>query len=65
MFNKEFTLCYGLFLNDFTDIEIKAFKKPHTLKNVDYQKIVEELFNTPISDNKDDGNYIKQIDCKH
>jgi len=37
----------------FNDIEIKAFKKPHTLKKVDYQKIVEELFNTPISDNKE------------
>ena len=61
MFNKEFNLCFGLFLTDFTDIEIKAFKKPHTLKKVDYQKIVEELFNTPISDNKDDDNYIKKL----
>ena len=59
MFNKESNLCYGLFLQDFTDIESKAFKKPHTLKKVDYQKIVEELCNTPLSDNKDDDNYMK------
>ena len=26
MFNKEFNLCYGFFLNDFTDIEIKNRK---------------------------------------
>ena len=31
------------------------------MKKVDYLKIVEELFNTPISDNKDDDNYIKKL----
>ena len=31
------------------------------MKKVDYQKIVEELFNTPLSDNKDDDNSIKKL----
>jgi len=61
MFNKDYNLCYGFFLKDFSDIEIKAFKKPHTLKRVNYKKFVDDLFATPISDNKDEDNYIKKL----
>ena len=61
MFNKDYNLCYGFFLKEFSDIEIKAFKKPHTLKKVNYNKFVDDLFATPISDNKDEDNYIKKL----
>jgi len=43
------------------DIEIIAYKEPSTVKQVNYKALVEELFNTSISDDPDEDIYIKKL----
>ena len=59
-FNKTFNLCYGKFLVHFKDVEILAFKAPSFVKKVDYNKIVQELYDTNIDDDEGMDKY-----CKH
>ena len=71
-FNKRFNLCYGLFLKTFVSItlngtvcktsralDILAVKQPSFLKQVNYQKLIDELWKTKISDDKEMDNSVK------
>ena len=63
MLNKEFNLCYGIFLNSMTNIEILYSKKPSMLINVagQFQAYIDELYNTTISDNPTEDLKIKKL----
>jgi hypothetical protein len=43
-FNKGLNLCYGMFLKQLNDFEIIAYKEPSTIREVDFKRIVEELY---------------------
>jgi hypothetical protein len=43
------------------DITIMAVKKPSYIKKVDYKQIVDDLYNSKISDNTEEDKYIKKI----
>ena len=53
MLNKQFNLCYGIFLDTMSNIEILYSKKPSMLIDVagQFQAYIDELYNTTISDN--------------
>ena len=72
-FNKRFNLCYGLFLKKFVSIavdgtvcntsaalDILAVKQPSFLKPVNYQKLIDELWKTKISEDKEVDNSVKK-----
>ena len=59
--NKTYNLCYGLFLKELKNITIISYKEPSNLKEVNYDKIIEELYNEHISDDKDIDTYIKKL----
>ena len=61
--NKTYNLCYGSLFNNekFKDIEIIAYKESATIKQVNYKALVEELFNTSISDDPIEDIYIKKL----
>ena len=57
LFNKTFNLSYGMFLNDTKDIKCLAFKEPSSMKAVNYKSMIDELYKTKISDDKDEDIY--------
>ena len=72
-FNKRFNLCYGLFLNKFVSLtlngtvcntsdalDILAVKQPSFLKQVNYQKLIDDLWKTKISEDKEVDNSVKK-----
>ena len=59
--NKTYNLCYGLFLKQLKNVNIISYKEPSNLKEVNYDKIIEELYNDHISDDKDIDIYIKKL----
>ena len=60
-FNKTFNLCYGKFLKKFKDVEVLAVKHPSFVKNVNYNKIVEDLYKTTISEDDEMDKYCKKL----
>ena len=61
-FNKRYNLCYGMFLNRLTNIEITAYKQPSFIKDVKYSDIVNHLYkHLHISDDKELETYIKKL----
>jgi hypothetical protein len=62
-FSKRFNLCYGMFLKKVInpDYTILYFKKPSSIKKVDYQSIVDELWKSKISDDEYIDTYIKKL----
>ena len=61
--NKTYNLCYGLFLKQVintNNINIISYKEPSNLKDVNYDNIIEELYNENISDDKNIDIYIHQ-----
>ncbi len=58
--NKDYNWRDGFVFKDLSAVGIKAVRKPHTLKRINYNKVGEDLFATPISDNKDEDNYIQK-----
>ena len=62
--NKTYNLCYGLFLKQVintNNINIISYKEPSNLKDVNYDNIIEELYNENISDDKNIDIYIKKL----
>ena len=59
-FNKQFNLCYGKFLKQFNDVKIVAVKTPSFIKKVDYNEIVQALYETEISTTKVEDTFIKK-----
>ena len=63
-FNKKINLVYGKFLRKMVkeDIELKIlyYKQPSHIHRVDYNKVVNELWDTYISDDKDEDKQIKK-----
>ena len=59
-FNKKLNLCYGKFLKKFKDIKIMAVKTPSFIKQVNYNDIVQSLYETEISNNKIEDTFIKK-----
>jgi hypothetical protein len=63
MFNKQYNLAYGLFLqNQNFDIQILYYKKPSmSIETNDMFKVlIDELYNTPICDDKNEDSKIKK-----
>jgi hypothetical protein len=54
-------LCYGKFLKKFKDLEVLAVKHPSFVKNVSYNKIVEDLYDTVISGDAEMDKYCKKL----
>ena len=57
--NKTYNLCYGLFLKQVintNNINIISYKEPFNLKDVNYDNIIEELYNENISDDENTHN---------
>jgi len=63
LFNKKFNLCYGYFLKklDLTNLKIVAYKQPSFIKDVNYTTIINDLYKTEISQNKEEDKYIKKL----
>ncbi len=52
--NKTYNLCYGRCISAFIiNYEIIKFKRPWCVKNVNYTKLVKDLFKTSIGDDAD------------
>jgi hypothetical protein len=47
-FNKTFNLCYGKFLKKFKDLAALAVKHPSFVKEVRYDKFVDDLYKQPL-----------------
>jgi len=64
-FNKTYNLCYGEFLlqdaNLCKDIEILAYKRPSSTATINYKSMINNLYNTKISDDPDEDIYIKKL----
>jgi len=60
-FNKPFNLCYGQFLKKFPDVEILAVKDPSFVKKVSYKKIVQDLYETVVSEDNEMDKYCKKL----
>ena len=57
---KNHNLCYGVFLKHFPNVEIVAVKTPSFIKKVNYNDIIDTLYNTQISDSKYEDTFIKK-----
>jgi len=53
------SLVYGKFLQK--DMQITAFKQPSFIKQVDYKKLIDELYDTKISNDSTQDTYIKKL----
>ena len=71
-FNKRYCLVYGKYLKHFLDdvdfnkvennqVEILIYTEPSFIKDVDYSKIVTNLFNTHFTDDAELDKFIKKI----
>lgn len=60
--NKQFNLVYGQILKQLPteDYEIIQYKQPSKIKEVDYNKIVDQLYNTEFSKDEDTNKLIKK-----
>ena len=61
-FNKKYNLIYGKFLRkmDLSEIKIVYYKQPSFIHKVNYKKIVDELWETPLGSNEDEDKQIKK-----
>ena len=61
-FNKKYNLIYGKFLRkmDLSEIKIIYYKQPSFIHKVNYKKIVDELWETPLGSNEDEDKQIKK-----
>jgi hypothetical protein len=60
--NRTYNLCYGKYLKFYYDeVEIIAVKAPSFIRKIDCNAIVDELYKTNISDDKEEDKYIKKI----
>jgi hypothetical protein len=64
-FNKRYNLCYGLFLKKLTqdslmNLLIYASKQPSFVRKVNYAKLIDDLWNKKISNDKDEDTIIKK-----
>ena len=60
-FNKRYCLVFGQYLKHFLDdCDVLYYKEPSFIRNDNYSEIVNTLFNTPLSDNKEEDKYIKK-----
>jgi hypothetical protein len=63
-FNKKYCLVYGQFLREFVnDVKILYYKDPSFIRKVKYSDIVDNLYNTQISDNEHEDKYCKKTNC--
>ena len=61
-FNKRYCLVYGKYLKHFLDdVDILIYTEPSFIKDVDYSKIVTNLFNTHFTDDAELDKFIKKI----
>ena len=58
--NKRYSLCYGRFLKYLKNINILANKGPRFIKRVGYNEIIDELYDTQISNNSEEYVYLKK-----
>ena len=55
-------MVYGQFLKEFVnDVKILYYKDPPFIRKVKYSDIVDNLYNTKISDNEHEDKYVKKI----
>jgi hypothetical protein len=61
--NKKYNLVYGYFLKHFlnSDIKILYYKEPSFIKPVKYDTILQELFETQISDKEFENKYLQKL----
>jgi len=61
-FNKTHNLCYGQFLKYLPkdNLEILYVKKPSMIANVNYKEVIDELYNTKISDDENENKQLQK-----
>ena len=61
--NKSYNFAYGFILKDLNkeDYEIIQFKIPSFIKDVNYKKIIDDLYNKTISDDEHDDKVLKKM----
>ena len=59
--NKQYNFCYGKFLSGLTNYQILAFKRPSSIKKVNYKDIIDKLWDADVSSIPEEDKKIKKL----